>query len=641
MSALAGLWHFDGKPGAAAGCARMLAAQAIYGPHDERHWSAGSLALGRCLFRTLPEDEFDRQPVHSADGRLTLVADVRLDNRAELAASLGLPPGEAARLCDAEILLACLARWGEAAVARLVGDFAFALWDARAERLLLARDFVGQRPLFYHCGKRFVALASTPAGLHALPEVPRGPDEQAVAEFVALIPPSGARTFHAGISRVEPGHFVAVSRAGVSSHRYWAPGEAAAAPAGRDHAEGLRHHLEEATRCRLRGAGAAVGAHLSAGLDSASVTATAARLSGPAGAKVVAFTAAPREGYDGPCPEGRIGDEAPLAAATAALYPNIEHVVVRAGPVSPLADLDRYHRLFDRPTLNLANWTWLSAINRAAHERGLTVMLTGQIGNASVSYAGFERLPELLGGGRLARLWREAAALTRDGTMTWPGVLAQTFGPFAPPWLWRRLTRSRSVSDILRYTAIRPDRLAALEPVARARGHDFGYRPRRSGIAARLAILRRMDPASYNKGSLAGWGVDYRDPTGDRRLVEYCLATPMEQFLAHGESRSLARRALRGVLPDAVLDERCKGYQAADWHEGLSAARGEVAAELERLARFDPAAQLLDLDRLRRLAGDWPDGGWAKARVVQSYRLALLRGIAAGHFLRKASGSNA
>ena len=49
----------------------MLAAQAIYGPHDERHWSAGSLALGRCLFRTLPEDEFDRQPVHSADGRLT------------------------------------------------------------------------------------------------------------------------------------------------------------------------------------------------------------------------------------------------------------------------------------------------------------------------------------------------------------------------------------------------------------------------------------------------------------------------------------------------------------------------------------------------------------------------------------------
>ena len=92
MSALAGLWNLGGKPDAAESCARMLAAQEIYGPHDGGKWSDGSLALGRRLYRTLPEDAFDRQPLQGAGERLVLVADVRLDNREELGASLDLAP---------------------------------------------------------------------------------------------------------------------------------------------------------------------------------------------------------------------------------------------------------------------------------------------------------------------------------------------------------------------------------------------------------------------------------------------------------------------------------------------------------------------------------------------------------------------
>ena len=148
MSALAGLWNLGGKRDAADGCARMLAAQEIYGPHDGGKWSDGSLALGRRLYRTLPEDAFDRQPLQGAGERLVLVADVRLDNREELGASLDLAPARARTLCDADILLACLERWSEAALERLVGDFAFALWDGGAKRLVLARDFLGERPLY-------------------------------------------------------------------------------------------------------------------------------------------------------------------------------------------------------------------------------------------------------------------------------------------------------------------------------------------------------------------------------------------------------------------------------------------------------------------------------------------------------------
>ena len=644
MSALAGLWNFDARPGADASLKRMLAAQASYGPHDERRWSEGDIAMGRRLFRTLPEDRHDRQPLRGAGGALALVADVRLDNREELAPALELAAAEAAQLCDAALLLRMFERWGEGAVERIVGDFAFALWDGRAQRLILARDFLGQRPLHYHRGRHFFAFATMPKGLHALPEVPYGADEQAMAEFVTLIPEGGGRSFFKDIAVVEPGHLAIVTRGGVQSRRYWAPTpRGLARPAGEDFAEGLRHHLDQATRARLRGADGAVGVQLSAGFDSAAVAATAARLLAPEAGKVVAFTAVPRDGYDGPSPANRIADEGPLAAATASLYPNVEHVLVRTGDRSPLEEIDRNFYLFDRPTLNLCNWTWASAINGEARDRGLSVLLTGQMGNMTISYGGLELLPELLGAGRLARLGRVGRQLVARQNMRWRGVIAGALGPYMPARLWNGINRlwdrDLTLSD---HSAIHPARLEAmkLDRLAEERGMDFSYRPRRNGFESRMWVLRRISLGNYNKGVLAGWGVDQRDPTADKRLVEYCLGIPMEAYLAGGEPRALARRALADRLPEVVLNERRKGYQAADWHEGLTAARGQLQAELDRLAECPPAAETLDVERLRALVDDWPSSGWQREQTHNAYRLALLRGVSAGHFLRRARGSN-
>jgi asparagine synthase (glutamine-hydrolysing) len=644
MTALAGLWNFDGKPDADASCKRMLASQQIYGPHDERRWSDGAVAMGRRLFQILPEDRFDRQPLRSADGNLILVADVRLDNREDLHAGLGLTRADAARLCDAAILLKCLERWSEDALDRLVGDFAFALWNSRVRKLLLARDFLGQRPLHYHRADNFFAFATMPKGLHALPDVPYAADEQAMAEFVTLIPEAGGRSFFKDIAIVEPAHFVTVTRNGLDSRRYWNPSpRGLARPAGEDLVEGLRHHLDQATKARLRGANGAVAAHLSAGFDSSSVTATAARLLAPEGGKVVAFTAVPREGYSDPAPENRIADEGPLAAATAALYPNIEHVPIRIGDMSPLEGIDRNFHLFDRPTLNLCNGTWMSAISEAARERNLSILLTGQMGNMTISYNGLELLSELLKAGRLARLGRVGGQLVAKGNMRWRGVVANALGAYAPAWLWSRINRLWDRDfNILEYTAIRPGRLKTMNfaRLGRERSLDFSYRPRKNGFESRLWVLGRISLGNYNKGLLAGWGVDQRDPTADRRLVEYCLGVPMEAYLADGELRALARRALADRLPPAVLNERRKGYQAADWHEGLTAARGEIGAEVGRFAHCPAAAEALDVARLRKLVEDWPDSGWERREVVNSYRQALLRGVSAGHFLRRVSGAN-
>src|SRR5690606_33456762 len=155
-----------------------------------------------------------------------------------------------------------------------------------------------------------------------------------------------------------------VTPGGIATRRYWQPQRREAHTRAGEYAEGLRHHLDQAVRARLRSIHPTIGTHLSAGLDSSAVTAAAAR----AGAKLVAFTAVPRAGYAGRAPDNRLGDEGPLAAATAALYPGIEHVLVHGGR-SPIEDLDRNFYLFDQPSLNPCNMVWATAIAGAARDR--------------------------------------------------------------------------------------------------------------------------------------------------------------------------------------------------------------------------------------------------------------------------------
>ena len=644
MTALGGLWRFDGRPDAADGCARILAAQELYGPHAGAQWSDRHVAFGRQLMRVLPEDSFDRQPLVGGGGRYILVADIRLDNRDDLIEALKITAAQARSLCDAAILLAAIEQWGESCLDHIIGDYAFALWDSTQRRLLLVRDPLGQRPLHYHRGDKFFAFASMPKGLHALPEIPYAPDEERIAEFLVLMPETGTQSFFCGIERVESGHVVAVTANGLTARRHWLPGRRRITLGGlEDYSEALRHLLDQAVRCRLRGTGE-VGVFLSGGLDSGAVAATAARLLATSGRRVIGFTAVPREGYDGAVTRHRIADEGPYAAATAALYPNMEHVLVRSEGRSPLDNLDRSFFLFDRPVLGICNMVWANNIWDSMRKRKLTVALAGDAGNMGLSYSGMELLPELLRSGRWFRWWREARALVAGGRMSWRGVGAKTFGPWCPAvvWIWLNRVAHGHADEVSNYTGIHPHRLAELDLSARAKARDLdlAYRPWKDGFAMRLWALQRFDPGNYNKGIIGGWQIDYRDPTADIRLLEFCLAVPTEQFLHDGVLRSLARHALADRLPKLVLEAPRRGLQAADWHEGLTAVRDRVAAEIDRLEACPPAARAIDVSRLRRLLENWPAGGWESPEVFAPYRLALLRAISTGHFLRRATRGN-
>lgn len=634
MSAIAGYWSAP-EPGKAESlCRRLLEAQRGYGPDDLSLGVSLGYAAGRCLRKTLAEDRHDRQPVTAGEDRFLLVADLRLDNREELLADLGRPPGSASGLADSEILLRAWQRWEEGVLDRILGDYAFAVWDKHRHRLVLARDPLGERPLHYRIGDDFMAFASMPQPLAGWQGAPAEADEARMAAFVADLPPHGDRSFFAGVNRLQPGHMLVAGSGGFEVRRFWRPAfsDIRAGHPG-DHAEGLREQIDRAVRRRLRRSRGAVGAHLSAGYDSSAVAASAALQLAQDGERLIAFTSAPRSGFDGPIPPGKVADESDIAAATAAVHSNVDHVVVRPPFPSPLERLAESNPVAGQPTGHVLNGAWWAAINEAAAARDVSVMLTAEVGNFTLSAGlGLDELADLIRGIRIGRWLAEARALAR-GDYRWRNVLNASLRPWIPASLYRRLRRF----------AENPDGAPLL--VASRWRRELARQERKtgwdslialSGKQRRWAMLGLVDPGNFRKYSLARWGIEERDAAADRRLAEYCFSLPLEARLKSGILRPALREGLRGRVAPAIIEPPARGYQSADWYERLT---GEDAGRFADAVDCEAVRRVVDIAEVRRLTAAWPTAGFAERSTTSLYAMNLPRALSAAGFIAQAAGA--
>jgi asparagine synthase (glutamine-hydrolysing) len=637
MPAIWGIWRRDGNPSAARDLARMAGQLAAFGPDGRNEWTGSGVGLGRMLAMTVPEDSFDRQPIHLAGGSV-MVADVRLDNRAELAEQLGIAPAQLGGMADSEVLAEAWARWQEGCLGRLAGSFAFAVWEEARRRLFCARDPLGRRPLYYFVQGPLFAFASLPRGLRGVPEVPWTADETMIAIRLAFLPHKNDRSFFEKIHRLGPAHSLSVTEAAEDARQYWKPDPERRIefPRDEDYAEAFLEVFDEAVRCRLR-ARTPIGSLLSGGFDSGSVTASAAALLAREGQPLTAFTAVPAPEFDGVVPGDRFGNEAEHAASVAALYPNIRHVLVPPVAVCPLDLMDRPLPWTDSPGSHFSMAPYAMALGKAQREAGVGVVLTGLSGNTIISYHGLPLMAQLVRQGRWREWFREAQGLRAHARFGWPGVLAQSLGPWLPPWLWRTIERGRSASysDVRKYVLLHPSYFhqGKIFKLAAELGWDLAYTPHADGREARLAGLLRFDHGAGSAAGLALNGVDYRDPTVDRRVVEFCLAAPPEQYLRHGRTKYLLRRAMAGRLPPRVLEEWRKGLLGGDWYLRVAPYRSRFAEAVEWIAESPAAQRCLDLERMRRLVTHWPQD-WTTHEVRREYGMGLGRAVQAGAFLR-------
>lgn len=623
MSAIAGVIAWSGNVHAGRACGSLLRRLEPYGPHASGLAGDGTAALGRCLYRTLAEDRFDAQPWRGGGGTL-YVADARVDNREELSAALKLPAGRVKTLADATLLFLAWERWGEEVAARVHGDFAAARWDAARGRLTLLRSPLSMKPLYMAKTSKLAAFSTMPEALTTIPEVGRGPDLDVLARVVTLAPRAGFTTAYRNIERVAPGQKVEIARGGFRRTAIWKP--AAEPVVGRSvgaAAEQMRELLDRATSARSRRPGGLLAAHLSGGRDSGAVATSAARLAGEG--EVLAVTGAPRTGFAEEVFAGWTGDESPLASATAAMHPNMLHRICRFSGPFELEQLERVQAADQRPLYQPSQLPWWLATSTTAAEAGATVLLTGSLGNLTISSGGEAFLSDLRRlHGRGAWL-REAARVAGSSWRGWRSVLHGALGPALPPSPYRLLRSAFGRGGRVSLPILQqPYRREAEDAFARL---DSG--PPRSALRERRQILEGQDKGE--KVSLRLWGIDVRDPTSDRRLAEFCLTLPPEQLIDGRQGRPVFDRAFRDRLPPQVLRPTHRGYQQADWYELFRPA--DVRAGFAHYAAEPAVAEVIDLRFVEALLDGWPSGGWHRWKQVQLYRDHLLTALAVAAFL--------
>jgi asparagine synthase (glutamine-hydrolysing) len=637
MSAIAGIVDWQGGPTGFA-VQRALDALIPHGRDGEGLWNGGPVALGWRQTILHAEDYSDKQPLAGGGGTLRMVLDGRVDNRDELARSLALPP-ESRGWPDSAYVLTAFEKWGEDCVERLIGAFSFALWDARTRRLFLARDHAGQRPLYFHRGRGFVMFASSPSALFTNSRVPRDIDDQRFVLDLAMVSLEPGETIYRGIERVPIGHAVRVNETAAVSLRHWRPDSIPPLRYQRDddYVEEFRSILTAAVACRLRSVHP-IGSHLSSGWDSSTVTATAAGLMRGNGG-LIAYTAVPPAAWDARA-AGNAGltDEGPLASAVARKFPNLEHVLIRATGRLDLTALDRHADAFEYPSKTVNNLGWMDSLYRGARNRGIRVILSGGMGNRTVSHDGLTLLPYLLRHARLPSLAREWLALRRR-TYSHKHLAALTFGPYLPEPGW----------DLIRWALRMPNPLAqmrmGLNPFALSdrRLREFVQRGRLTPANAHRADDRLMrwyctqtpDVSRIWSGTLAAYDVETRDPLGDRRLMAFRAALPERQFLFQGRTKWLVRRAMQDTLPAELVKQthRGRGQQAAEWFDAASQSREELREEVERLAVNPRIESLIDIPLLRSLLDAWPARP-RDANQTFSYRRLLIV-LGAARFMRR------
>lgn len=564
MSAIGGFRAHGPSPPDPDLLARLARALAVRGPDGVTQGVVAEAGMVHAALHVEPDPP--REPL-LRHGPLFLSWDGRLDNRGDLEAVLEAERGAP----DLELLALAYERWGTGFPAHVVGDFALALWDGAERRLVLARDPFGVRPLFYASWNQSLVWASTLRGLRAA-GVPLGDlDEEWIAGYFSRsVDPS--TTPWQGARAVPPGGSLIVEGGRIRTERWWWVEEPREVRLGGDaeYEEAFRERFLTAVRRRLRTAGP-VTAELSGGLDSSSIVCAADHLlrAGEAAAPDL-FTVSYVYERSTSADERRFAQEVEIHTGRRSRHILESEAPRLAGLSGPTPEIPAAMQCFRE---------LYRAVFAEMERNGSRVLLSGLAGDhLLISQVGVPyQLADLLQARDLPaffdalRSWRAEQGKPYL-QLVWEGALCPLLPraarlrlapppiPF-PPWLDRGFIRRLDLSTRF---------LAAVDPEAEVRPPS-----KREQVGAVQSIIRGVS-----------WMYDWWDapvqmtfPFLDRDLVELCLGVPSDQIVRRGETRSLLRRGLAGLLPPRITRRQDK--QGPD--EAVLRAVGERWGEIQGL----------------------------------------------------------
>ncbi len=615
MCGLAGILKFDGAAADVAVLQKMTLALAHRGPDGSGHWQEGPIALGHRRLAIIDLSVAANQPMWSADGGLAIVFNGEIYNYRELARWLGQRGLPCRTTSDTEVILNLYQRHGPQCLGMLRGMFAFALWDRARNRLFIARDRVGIKPLYYLRTGELFAFASEIKAIAVTGYSQLRVSREALAGFLRFLVVPQPTTIFDDVRKLEPGHYLLVTPDGeVQEHVYWTPPEpigvakigagappTVEAPMEAAQIAALGDTLRESVRYHMV-ADVPVGAFLSGGLDSSSVV-SLMREEAP-DAPIHAFSI----GFPGQAQY----DEEPYAREVAKL----KQVDFHAATINEtfLADLDDMTWHLDEPfAVSSAYATWYLAQYAA---RQMKVVLTGDGGDELFAgYQGYQNDAYLSG---------HAAMATAFYALVGAGTRAGIFRGASYHRLLTGLAR-RSGSEGLRYSeqvaqtslhslslALSRDvflpALSAWRHNLMAACYDSAQSPDRLGRKLYAEYRTRLVDEMLMKVDrmTMAHSLEARVPLLDHHVVETAFRLPSAMKLrpnadGSAESKYALKKVMTRYLPDEIVHRRKQGFDipVRRWVEGpfLDAVRERLLSGRLR------AAGLLREDGLATVLG--------------------------------------
>lgn len=588
MCGIAGIFHLETpKPVDPARVERMCDAIAHRGPDGQGIWTGPGVGLGHRRLSII-DVTGSPQPMHAADGQAVLVFNGEIYNFQDLRADLKAAGATFHTDGDSEVILAAWQRWGPDCVSRLHGMFAFAIYDTTERTLFLARDRLGVKPLFYApLADGSVMFGSELKALLAHPLLRRDVDPLAVEDYFAWGYVPDHRSILSGVHKLPAGHSLLLRHDGkLPAPRQWWDVSFAERRKGSvaDLEAELLFLMRQAVSSRMV-SDVPLGAFLSGGVDSSSVVALMAEISGaPVETCSIGFDVAAL-------------DETRHAEQVARLF-GTEH---RSRTVSTddFAAIDTLVAMFDEPFADAsALGTW--RVSQLAREK-VTVALSGD--GADEAFAGYRRHVFQRNEDRVRALLPAALRGPVFGTL---GALYPK-ADWAPRPLRAKTTllglAGSSEQGYARSLAvISPEERAALysSEFKRLRGDYRAEQPlldtmvnarARSGLdRAQYADLRFWLPGDIltkvDRASMAV-SLEAREPLLDHRLIEFAAALPDAMRTQRGEGKWLMKRTMRRYLPDDILYRRKQGFVTpiSEWFRGPLAGQARAIGQSSALAR--------------------------------------------------------
>lgn len=568
MCGIAGIFEYNQRQVVAEELVRRMTETIVHrGPDDEGLYTGPGIGLG---FRRLSIIDLQggHQPIGNEDGTLWVMLNGEIYNYRELRRELEQRGHRLATHSDTECIVHLYEEYGEACFARLRGMFAIALWDGRQRRLLLARDRVGKKPLFYSAGAERILFGSELKALIAGGVSTKDIDPYAVSDYFSFGYIPAPKTIYRAVRKVLPGHYIVASKAGMRDVCYWDLSfDTTETHSEEEWCEIVRHDLCEATRARLM-SDVPLGAFLSGGIDSSSVVAAMTHaMNRPVTTCSIGFDA-------------REYDESSYARQIAHQFGADHHESVVHPAAVEVVNKLAWH--FDEPFAD-SSAVPTYYVSKMAREH-VTVALGGDGGDEN--FAGYRRYLFDSYENRLRGFvpgWMRRAVFGPLGE--WYPPLAAAPRVFRAKATFQSLSRTPLEGYFNSVSIFRPDdksRLFARDFARTLKGYDsinvFEDYYHRAGTDDLLSRIQYVDIKTYlpddilakvDRASMAV-SLEVRAPLLDQQLMERLATMPSSLKLRGRTGKYIMKKALEPILPDNILYRSKQGFAVplARWFRG-------------------------------------------------------------------------